>query len=90
MSDTSNLARWWIGRPRHRIPGGPRSASVVVLALGATITFFGAGCRRDAPTEGRPLTAIGSPSAAIAGDSETALTDLENRARALTPPRPLP
>ncbi|MET0591903.1 MAG: N-acetylmuramoyl-L-alanine amidase [Polyangiaceae bacterium] len=89
MSDTSNLAHWWIGRPRHRIPGCPRSASVVVLVLCATVTFFGAGCRRDPPSDGRSSTPIGSSS--IAGDSETALTDLENRVRAaLATATPLP
>jgi N-acetylmuramoyl-L-alanine amidase len=87
-SDTSNLARWWIGRrPGHRIPGSDRSAKIVALGLAlATLTLFEAGCRREAPSAERSSTSMTTTARAIDGDAETELSELENRTRAMLAP----
>ena len=75
-SDTSNLVRWVIGRPSHRIPGRAGSASVVV----ALVVVLGS-CRRDAPSEGRGLGEVGSPAVSAPGAvSELRIAQLSARA----------
>jgi N-acetylmuramoyl-L-alanine amidase len=87
-SDTSNLVRWVIGRPRHRIPGRAGSASAVVALLVAV-----GSCRREVPLEERPRASIAPSAGSAAGAiSEARVAGLTTRARdllagAVLPPR---
>jgi len=75
-SDTSNLARWLIGRPRHRIPGRAGSASVVIALFAAL-----GSCGRDAPLEARSRGGAAPLGATITGaTTEEHLAELASRA----------
>ena len=76
-SDTSNLVRWVIGRPGHRISAWARSASFACALL-----FGGGSCRRDASLGDRPEPSAAPPRGKAPADlDEARALELEERAR---------